>query len=71
MNQLTSFGDLLEAADRLSIDDQQALIDVLRRRLALAERKRIENDVLEARKDFAEGKAVPTTVDELMNDILS
>ena len=34
MNQVMAFGEVLEAADQLSPEDQQALVAILSRRLA-------------------------------------
>ena len=71
MTQTVPFGDVLEAADQLSLDDQQALIAILRRRLAQAGRLRLVAEVQEARQEFATGKCQPVTPEELMREILS
>jgi hypothetical protein len=70
MTQLTPFGEVLEAADRLSLDEQEELIAILHRRLAQAARQRLVADVQEARQEFAEGRCSPATPDELMREIL-
>jgi hypothetical protein len=64
------FGEVLEAADHLSPDEQQQLIDILNRRLAEAARKRLAAEVEEARQEFAQGRCVPATPDELMREIM-
>ena len=51
-----NFSAVLDAADALSVEEQEALIDVLRRRVADAHRQRLFADVQEARREFAEGK---------------
>jgi hypothetical protein len=63
------FGELLEAADQLPPEDQQTLIDILRRRLAHAGRLRLAADVQEARQEFAEGRCRPVSVKELVREI--
>jgi len=63
------FGEVLEAADQLSPEEQQALIAILHRRLAQAGRRLLAVEVQEARREFAEGRCKPATPDELMREI--
>jgi hypothetical protein len=70
MTQVLPFGEVLEAADHLSQDEQEELIAILHRRLAQAARQRLAGEVKEARQDFAEGRCLPATPDELMREIL-
>ena len=70
MSQQLRFDEVLDAADQLSLDEQRELIAILNRRLALAGRQRLLEEVEEARKDFAAGKCLPATPDEIMRDIL-
>ena len=70
MTQPLRFGEVLDAADQLSPDEQGELIAILNRRLALAGRQRLVDEVEEARKDFAEGRCLPATPDEIMREIL-
>jgi len=70
MMQEMPFADVLEAADHLSADEQEELIAILHRRLALAARKQLVADVQDARREFAEGKCKPATPDEIMREIL-
>jgi hypothetical protein len=70
MAQQLPFGEVLEAADRLSEDEQEELIAILHRRLADAARQRLAAEVREARQEFAEGRCLPTTPDDLMREIL-
>ncbi len=55
MSQALQFGDVLDAADELSTDEKEELIDILRRRLAELGRQRVAADVHEARQEFAAG----------------
>jgi len=70
MTPLMPFGEVLEAADRLSQEEQEELIAILHRRLADAARRRLVADVQEARQEFAEGRCSPATPDDLMREIL-
>jgi hypothetical protein len=70
MTPVLPFGEVLEAADHLSHEEQEELIAILHRRLAQAARHRLVADIKEARQEFAEGRCSPTTPDELMREIL-
>jgi hypothetical protein len=70
MTQIMPFGEVLEAADQLSPEEQQALIAILHRRLAQAGRQQLGAEIQEARQEFAAGRCRPVTPDELMREIL-
>lgn len=64
-----TFSDVIEAIDELSHDEQEELIDVVRRRLAEARRRRLAAEVEEARKEFASGQCRTVTPRELVREI--
>ncbi len=70
MSNPMPFGEVLEAADQLSPDEQEELVAILRRRLAEQGRKRVAAEVRGARQEFAEGACRPAAVDDLMREIL-
>ncbi len=65
------FGEILEAADVLPIEDQETLIDILKNRLRERRRAELLKDIQEAEKEFKDGKCRPASPDELMREILS
>ena len=65
------FGDVLEAVDQLTLDEQQELAAILSRRIAQAARQRVAADIQEARQEFVAGRSVPATPDDLMREILN
>ena len=71
MAQTLPFGEVLDAADQLTADEQEALVAILRRRLAEQGRKRIAADIAEARQEFKSGACRPATIDELLDEIQS
>jgi hypothetical protein len=71
MAQALRFDDVVEAADRLSEEEQETLFDLLRRRLAERRRDEIAEDVRAARREYKRGETRVGTVDELMDEILS
>ena len=70
MGRALSFTDVLEATDALSPDEQQTLVDVLRRRLAEQRREQIAREIQQARSEFQADHCDPVTPDELMDEIL-
>jgi hypothetical protein len=70
MTRVLPFGEVLEAADQLSQDEQEELIAILHRRLAQAARQRLAAEVQEARQEFAQGRCLPATPQEMMREIL-
>jgi len=70
MANMLPFGEVLEAADQLSHEEQEELIAILHRRLAQAARQRLAAEAQETRQEFAEGRCSPVTADEFMREIL-
>jgi len=61
----------MEAADKLTLDEQEALIAVLNRRLVDRRRGQLAADVREAKREFEGGSLRPTTPAKIMKEILS
>ncbi len=70
MPPVMPFAEGLEAADRLSQEEQEELIAMLRRRLAQTGRRRLALEIQEARQEFAEGGCLPTTPDQLIREVM-
>ena len=71
MSQVLAFGDVLEAADQLSAEDQHELIAILQRRLADAGRERLLANINQARREFAAGLCKPMTAAEIVREAQS
>ncbi len=71
MSQTVTFGSVLEDADQLTLDEQETLIEVLRRRTAEQRRQKIVDDVRAGREEYRRGECKPMTVAELMADLQS
>ena len=65
------FSEVLDAADKLSPEEQDALIDVLHRRQIERRREEIRQAAEEAEREFQAGLCRPVTPDELMRELLS
>ena len=66
-----SFGEILEAVDKLSLEEQEQLIDVLSRRAAERRRSLLSREIHNGRKEFKEGLAKPASPDQILSEILS
>jgi len=71
MERSVSFAEVLDAVDKLSGEDQAALVEIVRRRMAELGRKRVAAEASEAQLEFAKGHCSPATPGELMDEILS
>jgi len=70
MSQQIPFGEVLEAVDGLSPEEQETLVDILSRRMTERSRKQLASDAREARQELAAGGCRAITPDELMSEIL-
>jgi hypothetical protein len=70
MAEAQRFGDVLDAADQLTEDEQETLLEVLRKRLAERWRLEIAEDVRQARLEHERGETREVTPDELMDELL-
>lgn len=71
MSNPVSFGQVLEAADRLSPEEQETLIDILRRRAIESRRREIARDIRGAQQEFRKGRCRTTTPAEIVKEITS
>jgi hypothetical protein len=59
---MTDFGEILDAANHLPVDEQQALVEILGPRIAERNREQLVQDVNDARSEFASGNARTASV---------
>lgn len=71
MEKTLSFGEVLDTVEQLSLEDQEALTDIIRRRITEQRRAELAKDIQEAQEEFEAGNAHPVTPDELIAEILS
>ena len=62
---------IVEAAGRLTEEEQEILIEILSRRLADHRRVELVKDVEDAQREFERGALRSTTGDEIMKEVLS
>ncbi|MCH8828000.1 MAG: hypothetical protein IID45_00325 [Planctomycetes bacterium] len=68
---MTTFSEVVDAADCLSVDEQETLLEILRRRIAKRNRDALVCDVADAREEFQNGKTQATSVNDIMDEVRS
>ncbi len=63
------FQDLIETIESLPIDDQEALIEIIRQRLIQRRRDELAAEVAEAHDAYQKGEVRRSTVAGLMEDL--
>jgi len=71
MGSVLAFGEVLEAVDKLSLEEQETLIEVVRKRIIERRREELAKDIQDAQKEFQVGQCRPVTPDELVAEILA
>ncbi|MBM3333073.1 hypothetical protein FJY63_00260 [Candidatus Sumerlaeota bacterium] len=66
-----SFAEVVEAADELSLEEQEMLIDVLHRRVIEARRREIARDIREAQQEYRKGRCRVVSPADLKKEIMS
>jgi len=71
MENVITFNKVLESVDELSLDEQEALVEILHRRVIEYRRVELAKEIQSAQQEFEEGRCRPATPSELMKKILS
>ena len=71
MLKTSSFQEAIETVEKLSLDEQEMLINILKNRLREQKRVQLVKDIKDAEQEFSQGKCKPVTPDEIMEEILS
>jgi hypothetical protein len=71
MQNTTSFAEALEAAEKLTLPEQEELVDILHRRLVEQRRADLVKDTQDAEREFQAGDCRVVGPSELVKEILS
>ncbi|KJR40834.1 hypothetical protein MCHI_003263 [Candidatus Magnetoovum chiemensis] len=71
MGNSLSFNDILEAAERLSLDEQEVLLEIIYKRMFDKKRSAIAKDIEDAKEEFDKGLSKPISADDLIKEITS
>lgn len=69
VTKMTKFSEIVDAADNLSVDEQEGLVEILRRRIAQRNRMTLTQEVSEARAEFLSGNTPAISVRDLMDEV--
>jgi len=67
--QTLDFNQVLDNVDSLSLDEQEMLIEIIRKRLIEARREQIAANIAQAKLDYESGNVFRGSVDEIMAEI--
>jgi hypothetical protein len=68
---VSKFGQILESADKLSIDEKESLVSILNHRVAEQRRNELVQAVKEARREFNGGRCRPATTAQIMKKLFA
>jgi hypothetical protein len=71
MDSVLAFGEVLDAADQLSLEEQETLTDILKRRIIRRRRQELAAEVHSARQEYETGSCKAVAPDELMAEIIA
>ena len=66
---MTTFSDVVDAADDLSVDEQETLVEIIRRRIAKRNRAVLIQEVAEARAEFQPSQTRASSVSDIMDEV--
>jgi hypothetical protein len=69
MERTVSFEEVVDAADRLGVEEQEALLEIVRKRVIAKRRAELVENVKAAEQEFQEGRCPAMTADEIVAGI--
>ena len=69
MTQISNFERVLDSVEALSVDEQEALIQLVQRRLTERRREEIAANIAQARAEYQAGTVFRGTVDQVINEL--
>ena len=71
MQDTIIYNEILEDAEKLTLEEQESLVNVLHHRLIDEKRKGLAEEIQAVRQEYQEGKATVGTVDDIVKEIFS
>ncbi len=69
MTKVPTFDEVVEMVETLSEEDQEALLDLVRRRRVERRRAEIAVNIAKAREEYQTGQGIRGTVEQLMAEL--
>jgi hypothetical protein len=70
MESVLPFGEVLEAVEKLSLEEQETLIEIIRRRIIEQRRAEIASNAATTLQAVGEGRARYGSVEDLKHDLI-
>ncbi len=71
MEHALRFGDVVEAADRLTLEEQEELVEIVRKRMIAKRRGELLLDIEDAEHEYRQGECGVMTADEAVDRLFS
>ena len=71
MRKTSEFNDVLDASDRLSLEEKEALVEVLRHRTLEERRLQLKKEIEISRREYATGKCKVMSPMQIMREMLN
>ncbi|NEP60386.1 MAG: hypothetical protein F6K31_25855 [Symploca sp. SIO2G7] len=69
MTKIASFDEILDMIDTLSLEEQNALLDIVRRRQVEQRRREIAKSIAQAKDEYKAGQVFRGTIDEIITEL--
>ncbi len=69
VEQSSTFQQAIETIETLSLDDQEALLELLQKRLIERRRKALIREIAEVRQEYAQGQVIFGAVADFMAEL--
>ena len=69
MTQISNFERVLDSVEALSVDEQEALIQLVQRRLTERRREEIAANIAQAKAEYQAGTVFRGTVDQVIDEL--
>jgi hypothetical protein len=69
MRRSSGFSDVLDATERLSLEEKETLLEVLRNRTVAERRAQLQREIAQARHEHAKGRTKPASPRQIIREI--
>ncbi len=68
---MNTFSDIVEEADKLTLEEQETFIEILQKRVSETKRNKLIKKALESSEEFGKGHKLTSSIDDIMKEIAS
>jgi hypothetical protein len=69
MTKTSAFQKAIESVERLSLEDQEILLDILQKRLHQQRRTNLTQEITEIRQEFTQGQVTFGSVEQFLKEL--